>query len=330
MTSWDERAAVASRVLVDTYWDERRALFRVEPARRLSWRTVTWHYWWQAHALDALVLAGDIDRADRLVGGILRRNRGITNNYYDDMAWLGLALYGLRGAGGRADADGLVAELMASLRTGVDPAYHAIVWRRGDTYLNVPANAPTAILAARTGDGAFARRLTTWLHATLVAPDGVVYDGWHPGGRHPGGGHSGGGHSGGGYPGGAVDTAEWTYNYGTVIGADVALGELDRASRVARAATRLVRPDGVLPDEGSGDRALFKGILARHLGALLAAAPDESLRDLLVHNAEAAWQSRSPDGLVGPDWARPPDRPVELSAHLSGVLLLHTVAAVIK
>jgi predicted alpha-1,6-mannanase (GH76 family) len=136
----------------------------------------------------------------------------------------------------------------------------------------------------------------------------MVYDGWHPGG--------------------AVDTAEWTYNYGTVIGADVALGEVDRARRVARAATRLVRPDGVLPDEGGGDRALFKGILARHLGALLVIAPDEAVRDLLLHNAEAAWQSRSPDGLVGPDWARRPDQAVELSAQLSGVLLFHTVAAI--
>jgi len=306
MTGWNERAAEATRVLIGTFWDGRRALFRTV-ASRLSWRRIPWHYWWQAHALDALVLAGDVDRADRLVGGILRRNGGITNNYYDDMAWLGLALHGLQHVGGRTDAGTLVAELMGSLRGGVDPSSGAMVWRRGDSYLNVPANAPTALLAARTGDEAFARRLTGWLHATLVSPDGVVHDGVHPGAP--------------------MDTTGWTYNYGTVIGADVALGELDRAVRVARAATRLVRADGVLPDEGNGDRALFKGIFARHLGSLLAARPDRALRELLVHNATAAWQARSPDGLVGPDWARRPERAVELSAHLSGVLLFHTVAA---
>src|SRR5215813_14766485 len=118
MTIWDERAAETFRALVDTYWDERRALFRIVPAHRRSWRTIAWHYWWQAHALDALVLAGDIDRADRIVGGILRRNRGITNNYYDDMAWLGLALHGLLNAGGRPAAGRLGAELLASLRPG--------------------------------------------------------------------------------------------------------------------------------------------------------------------------------------------------------------------
>jgi predicted alpha-1,6-mannanase (GH76 family) len=307
---WDERAAEASRALVGTYWDERRGLFRTTSARRLAWRTPAWHYWWQAHALDALVLAGDLDRADRLLAGILRRNGGITNDYYDDMAWLGLALENLRVAGGRPDAEALVAELMAALRQGVHPSEGAVVWRRGDSYLNVPANAPTAILAARTGDEALARQLTGWLHATLVRPDGVVYDGVHPDVD--------------------VDTTEWTYNYGTVIGADVALGERERAGRVARAATALLRPDGLWPDEGAGDRALFKGILARHLGTLLATGPDPALRELLERNAIAAWQSRSPDGLTGPDWGRPPERAVELSAHLSGVLLLHTVAALTR
>jgi predicted alpha-1,6-mannanase (GH76 family) len=310
MTMWDDRAAEASQALVEAYWNGRRALFRIVPGRRPAWRNVPWHYWWQAHALDALVLAGDLHRADRLVDGILRRNGGITNDYYDDMAWLGLALDGLRAAGGRADAGTLVAELMAELRAGVHPTHGAMVWRRRDSYLNVPANAPTAILAARTGDEAFARRLTGWLHATLISRDGTVYDGLHPGAP--------------------ADTAEWTYNYGTVIGADVALGDLDRAERIARAATRLVRAEGVLPDEGRGDRALFKGIFTRYLGGLLAVRPDDALRELLVHNATAAWGSRSPDGLIGPDWARRPSGTVELSAHLSGVLLLHTVATVTR
>ncbi len=308
MNGWVERAAEASRVLVDVYWDERRRLFRTGSARRTWWNVGPWHYWWQAHALDALVLAGDLDRAGRLVTGILRRGGGrVTNNYYDDMAWLGLALHGLVTAGRPDGAGELVAELMASLRTGIAPEHGAVVWRRGDSYLNVPANAPVAILAARTGDEALARQLTTWLHANLVTPDGVVYDGLHPGAD--------------------VDTTGWSYNYGTVAGADVALGELDRACRVATAATRLVRADGVLPDEGPGDRSLFKGIFARYLGTLLAAAPDEALRDLLRRNAIAAWAARSPRGLVGPDWNRRPERAVELSAHLSGVLLFHTVAA---
>jgi predicted alpha-1,6-mannanase (GH76 family) len=320
VTIWADRAADASRVLVDAYWDERRGLFRNVPARRLPTRVGAWNYWWQAHALDSLVLAAaatdagaaadaDADRANKLVAGVLRRNGGhITNDYHDDMAWMGLALHEAAVAG-LVVAGTLVEELMAALRAGLDREHGAIVWRRGDTYLNVAANAPTAILAARTADHALAQRLTAWLHATLVCPDGAVYDGLHPGGR--------------------PDTTTWTYNYGTVIGADVALGELGRARRIAAtAAVRLPGADGVLPDEGSGDRSLFKGVFVRHLGALVLATPDTPLRDLLVRNAEAAWASRSPEGLIGPDWTRRPDRPVELSAHLSGVLLLQTVSAI--
>jgi predicted alpha-1,6-mannanase (GH76 family) len=311
MTIWAGRAAEASAALVGVYWNGRRDLFGVASARRRLRPPRHWHYWWQAHALEALVLAGDGDRAARLVRGVLRRNGGhITNEYYDDMAWMGLALHawgGLAGPAGARAAQRLVAELMAALRRGVDPRHGAVVWRRGDTYLNVAANAPTAILAARTGDETFARRLAAWLHDTLVTADGTVLDGLHPGA--------------------GLTRTGWTYNYGTVIGADLAVGEVDRARRVATAALRLVRDDGVLPDEGGGDGALFKGILARHLGALVAATGDTAARDLLIHNAEAAWSSRSPRGLVGPDWARRPRRPFDLSAHLSGVLLLHTAAA---
>jgi predicted alpha-1,6-mannanase (GH76 family) len=305
VTTWTERAADATKALVASFWDDRRQLFRISTARR--WPLGSWHYWWQAHALDALTLAGDADRAPRLVDGVLRRNGGrITNDYYDDMAWMGLALHGATAAG-LVSAEPLVEELTAELRGGIDPAYGAVRWRRGDTFLNVPANAPTATLAARTGDRALAEQLTDWIHATLVTPDGVVYDGIRPGQ--------------------GIVTSQWSYNYGTVIGADVTLGALDRARVVAAAAEReLVRADGVVRDEGGGDGGLFKGIFARNLGAFVLATDDAAARDLLLRNAETAWASRSPDGLVGPDWSRPPEGPVELSTHLSGVLLFHTVA----
>src|SRR3569623_1001905 len=60
----------------------------------------TWHYWWQAHLLDCLVDAQVRDpQANRLTeikrqirGHRLRNNGRRTNSYYDDMAWLALAL----------------------------------------------------------------------------------------------------------------------------------------------------------------------------------------------------------------------------------------------
>jgi predicted alpha-1,6-mannanase (GH76 family) len=308
VTLWADRASEAVRALVDSYWDAGRGLFRITTASRPFWWIGRWHYWWQAHALDVLVRAGDAGRAGRLVDGVLRRNGGrIVNDYYDDMAWMGLALQDGTEAG-LLRAAPLVGELLAELRDGFDAEHGAVRWRRGDDYLNVAANAPTAILVARAGDSAFARRLTDWLHATLVTEDGIVWDGVHPG-RPP-------------------NEASYTYNYGTVVGADVAVEDVDRARRVAAAAVaRLPRPDGLLPGEGSGDGGLFNGVFARHVGSYLQVADDAAMRDLLMRNAEAAWSARSPAGLFGPDWSRPPSGAVELSTHLSGVLLLQAVAS---
>ena len=60
----------------------------------------TWHYWWQAHLLDCLVDAQvrdpQPDRSTKITRQIrahrLRNNGSWVNDYYDDMAWLALAL----------------------------------------------------------------------------------------------------------------------------------------------------------------------------------------------------------------------------------------------
>ena len=281
----------------------------------------SWHYWWQAHALTAVVHAyertGDLaerDRVGALIGGVVRRNGGtLANAYYDDLAWMGLALHEA-GAAGVGLPAGLLPALWTDLRDGFDPRRSALVWRRGDTYCNVPTNGPAAILAARLGELDLARRLVGWLHTACVDADGRVLDG-RRGDDSP-------------------DEAQYTYNYGTVIGADLALhaatGEaalLGRARYVAGAAATLADPrTGLLPDEGGGDRGLFKGILAVHLAELVLRTGDAAVLDLLVRNGEAVAAAVDATGLVGPDWSRPAEGPVDLSAHLSGVLLLDGLA----
>ena len=319
---WGGRADAAYAALVDAYWDRRRGLFRVvAPQRRLA--RLPWHYWWQAHALAAVVQAflrtgqgSERDRAVAHVAGILRRNGGsLRNAYYDDLAWMGLALHDAQARAG-LDVQPLLQALWAELLSGHDPDRGALVWRRGDDYRNVPTNGPTAVLAARLGAPGLARSLTDWLHRTCVDAQGRVLDGVRGDGT--------------------VYAAQFTYNYGTVVGADLALhastGEpalLDRARRTAQAAARLADPaTGLLPDEGGGDAGLFKGILASHLGDCVAATGDPLVRQLLLVNGEAVATALSRGaGLVGSDWSRVPDRPVDLSAQLSAVLLLGALAA---
>lgn len=348
MLEWAGWADRAYQVLVGQFWDRRRALFRVAAGCRFRWEP-HWHYWWQAHALEAV-----IDAAARtgsgsvavppypistLIGGVLRRNGGhIGNDYNDDMAWMALAL--LRADDFGIDAGALVGDLWQRIKAGWDEEHRGIVWRRNDTYTNTPANAPAAVLAARLyrrnhdpTDLAWAEAIDDWLRSAMVDPGtGLVWDGIHPG-VDPG-----------------PSRELYTYNQGTVIGVGVefhrltgSLDHLVRAARTVRAVLdRFVRPeDGLLPDEGRGDGGLFKGILARYLGEFAlaghalsapAAGPAAEVRraaanavDMLRKNGAAV----AADGgghPVGPDWAAPARHAGRLSTHLSAVLLLETLA----
>lgn len=345
---WADRAGEAHRLLVDRFWDGRRAVFRVAARRRL-FSPPHWHYWWQAHALDALVdavarenddpPAAARERVKAFVAGILRRNGGrIINDYYDDMAWMALALLRADELAG-VDTRPLVRELWTQIKGGWDEENRGIVWRRGDTYTNTPANAPSAVLAARLyrrdqdpTDLEWALAIDDWLHSTLVDPEsGLVWDGVHPQ-TDPG-----------------PSRELYTYNQGTVVGASVELyrvtgrpEHLTRAVHTATATTRrMLRPaDGLLPDEGSADGGLFKGILVRYLGefvlvgstvaALDGPHPDirqaaAQLADVLRSNAAAVARAAGA-APVGPDWGRPSEGAASLSTHLSAVLLLETLA----
>ena len=360
-TGWARRADAAYGVLLDRFWDGPRGLFRIS-TQPGTWPQGRWHYWWQAHALECVVDAvarghdAERERAGQLVQGVLRRNGGdLRNDYYDDLAWMALALGRAEEVAGVPTGD-LVRQLWAEVRGGWYDGPGGIRWRRGDSFTNAPANGPAAILAARryraTGDPAdldWARRITGWLDATLVDPaTGVVWDGINPDrATRP-------------------NRERYSYNQGTVAAANQELAALtgepgyrERALQVARAGLPGngprdggppdgrppdggppgglpgggVLPDGgspgggpggsgVLPEEGGADRALFKGIYARYAAGL----GDPGLAAALARNGEAAWAVRSPDGLVGPSWTRPPGAEVELSAHLSGVLLLAALA----
>jgi predicted alpha-1,6-mannanase (GH76 family) len=368
--SWSDHAAAAQRVLVERFWDGRRGLFRVDARRRIRAQP-HWHYWWQAHALDVTVDAfrREQGRADetrelitRHITGVVQRNGGrIINDYYDDMAWMGLALLRAEGAAGPR-AGTMARELWSEILGGWDTRHGGVAWRRGDTYTNAPANGPSAILGARLyardddrSDLDRARLIDDWLHATLVDPDtALVWDGVHPGAGLP------------------TNRDLYTYNQGTVVGSGVELyrttgdtGRLHRAGRTARAALAWFasREDGLPPAEGAGDAGLFKGILARYLGEFVlavrgvvtpakstpeAVAPADvavrfspaagdvgALGGLNEPAAEASTLLRrcgeliaptATDGLVGPDWASPTAAAGSLSSQLAAVTLLETLA----
>lgn len=325
MPDWGVRADALQRSLHEHYWRPHWRLHRLRTGKRL-WPFGTWNYWWQAHALgvtlDGYERTGDPawrDHADVVLRGIARRGGGrLVNGWYDDMGWLALQLLRMQPAR-RASLERLVGEI----RTGrSEVCGGGVVWARPHRdFVNVAATGTAAQLALRWG----ARRpdpelvrwgvvLLDWLRGELVEDDGVVWDGVHarPGVRCD------------------VERVEYSYNYGLVVGTGLAAwqatggrGHLELAERVARTGlARLTDPDtGLWRGEGDGDGGLFRGIFARQLVDLALEVRDSGLAGVVARQGEAVWAGRDDDGLVGADWPHPPTGPVDLSAHLTGVLI---------
>ena len=329
--SWSEAADAAERVLADRFWHPRFRIYQRSPGRSRFAVRLEWDYWIQAHALDVTVDAaartGSTALRDRIrdhVAGIVRRNGGrIVNRYYDDMAWMAIALLRADDVAG-ADTGALVRELWTDIRAGWDEKHGGIVWRRDDPrpYTNAPANGPAAILAARLhrhyGDPAdldWARRIAGWLQDSLVDPgSGIVWDGTHP------------------YEDPSVDRTVWTYNQGTVVGAEVQLWQLtgdrvhlDRARRTATATLNRYG-EGGFPVEGAGDGSVFKGILARYLGDLVRADPDGSQRVRVALASSGTAVAAAAGAPVGVDWQHPTASEAGLGSEVSAALLLEALA----
>ncbi|MFI6172383.1 glycoside hydrolase family 76 protein [Nocardia sp. NPDC051052] len=277
-----------------------------------------WNYWFQAHlvdcAVDAALRAPAAERRDRvaaIVHGIRARNlTGWTNQYYDDMGWLLLALERADRTLGVEFADG-IHDLRAALDEGWDPAVGAMRWRVGSDYYNSCTNASTGIALARLGDLARATQLADFLDTRLRANNsGLIIDGVHE-------------------PGSQVEPAVYTYNQGTTIGLESELATRTGSSEQRRRATALITAtgtgmtkNGVIVGAGGGDGGLFMGILARYL-ALAAITLGDTTAARIVHaSAQSAWTHRADVNglpLFGADWseqASVPDQP-ENPLHLS-------------
>lgn len=270
-------------------------------ARRHRWFG-TWHYWWQAHLLDNLVDAQVRDpqpeRVTRIARQIrahrLRNNLSWVNDYYDDMAWLALALERAGRLAGVPKAGALKKLSEQFLNSWVPEDGGGIPWRKQDQFFNAPANGPAAIFLARYDRLRRAQQMADWIDETLIDPDThLVFDG---------------------IKGGSLVRAQYTYCQGVVLGLEAELAartdDADHASRVHRlvaAVAEHMAPDAVIKGAGGGDGGLFNGILARYLALVVTTLPQrtdadvaarDTARSLVLSSAEAAWQNRQDiDGL---------------------------------
>ena len=286
------------------------------PAARKHRLFGTWHYWWQAHLLDNLVDAQVRDpqpeREQRIVRQIrshrLRNNLSWVNDYYDDMAWLALALERAGRLVGVERPKAMHKLSEQFLNAWVPEDGGGIPWRKQDQFFNAPANGPAAIFLARYDRLRRAQQMSDWIDETLIDPQTrLVFDG---------------------IKAGSLVRAQYTYCQGVVLGLETELAarteDADHAERVHRlvaAVAEHMAPDGIIKGAGGGDGGLFNGILARYLALVVTTLPQRTVEDAaardtaraLVHSsAEAAWENRQTvDGLplFGAFWDRTAEIP---------------------
>jgi len=266
------------------------------PAARKYRMFGTWHYWWQAHLLDCLVDAQLRDPQPERVQKIARQIRGHrirntlrwTNDYYDDMAWLAIALERAGRLAGVEKPKAMDKLAEQFLNSWVPEDGGGIPWRKQDQFFNAPANGPAAIFLARYDKLRRAQQMSDWLDETLIDPEThLVFDG---------------------IKGGSMVRAQYTYCQGVVLGLETELAarteDPDHAKRVHRLVAAVrdnMAPEGIIRGAGGGDGGLFNGILARYLALVATDLPqngeeDEEARDtaakLVLDSAQAAWDNR--------------------------------------
>jgi predicted alpha-1,6-mannanase (GH76 family) len=323
---WANRAATAETAVTQRHLRRLWALPGTQlgvvswPSDRRDRLFATWHYWWQAHLLDCLIDAQLRDpqpeRRTKISRQIrshrVRNNFSWINNYYDDMAWLALALERAARLVGVERGRALPKLTDQFVKAWVPEDGGGIPWRKQDQFFNAPANGPAGIFLTRYGDRLRrAEQMGDWIDRTLIDPEThLVFDG---------------------VKAGSLVRAQYTYCQGVVLGLETELAvrtgaeardrHAARVHRLVAAVNEHMAPSGVVQGAGGGDGGLFAGVTARYLALVATTLPGDSADDavardtarkIVLASAKSAWDYRQTvEGLpiFGAFWDRDAELP---------------------
>jgi predicted alpha-1,6-mannanase (GH76 family) len=323
---WANRAATAETAVTQRHLRRLWALPGTQlgvvswPSDRRDRLFATWHYWWQAHLLDCLIDAQLRDpqpeRRTKISRQIrshrVRNNFSWINNYYDDMAWLALALERAARLVGVERGRALPKLTDQFVKAWVPEDGGGIPWRKQDQFFNAPANGPAGIFLARYGDRLRrAEQMGDWIDRTLIDPEThLVFDG---------------------VKAGSLVRAQYTYCQGVVLGLETELAvrtgaeardrHAARVHRLVAAVNEHMATSGVVQGAGGGDGGLFAGVTARYLALVATTLPGDSAdgavardtaRKIVLASAKSAWDYRQTvEGLpiFGAFWDRDAELP---------------------
>jgi predicted alpha-1,6-mannanase (GH76 family) len=323
---WANRAATAETAVTQRHLRRLWALPGTQlgvvswPSDRRDRLFATWHYWWQAHLLDCLIDAQLRDpqpeRRTKISRQIrshrVRNNFSWINNYYDDMAWLALALERAARLVGVERGRALPKLTDQFVKAWVPEDGGGIPWRKQDQFFNAPANGPAGIFLTRYGDRLRrAEQMGDWIDRTLIDPEThLVFDG---------------------VKAGSLVRAQYTYCQGVVLGLETELAvrtgaeardrHAARVHRLVAAVNEHMATSGVVQGAGGGDGGLFAGVTARYLALVATTLPGDSADDavardtarkIVLASAKSAWDYRQTvEGLpiFGAFWDRDAELP---------------------
>ena len=240
------------------------------------------------------------------------------NNYDDDEGWWALAWIDAYDLTGNQAYLTMAETIFADIASEWDTTTcgGGVWWKKtsgGGTYKNAIANelflTVAAALANRTKAAqqaqylAWAQREWLWFKASgMINSKNLVNDGLTS--INPNACTNNG-------------ATTWSYNQGVILGGLVELYKADQdptllpqAQAIATATVTNLTVNGILADPtvSGGDAPQFKGVFARNLMALYAAAPNPQYQAFIDANAKSIWSSdRGADYQFGAAWQGPFD-----------------------